>query len=59
MGALPKRKSSKTRSLKRRSRDNITPPQLSLEKLGQTATLPHRVSPKSGIYKGKKIIKIK
>lgn len=58
MGALPKRKSSKARSLKRRSADKLSKPQLVVESVSKTKTLPHRVSA-AGIYKGKKILKVK
>lgn len=59
MGALPKRKSSKARRDKRRSMDKLLKPQLSTEKVSKKATLPHRVSPFSGIYRGKKVLEVK
>lgn len=58
MAATPKRKSSKARSLKRRSRDNLKFPQLVIEKSTGEKVLPHRVS-KLGVYKGKKISEAK
>ena len=59
MGALPKRKSSKARSLKRRSMDKLKRPQLILEKTSKKRALPHRVDPETGIYKGRKIFEVK
>jgi ribosomal protein L32 len=59
MGALPKRKPSKASSLKRRAKDKLKNIQLSLEKTGKSPTMPHRVSKTTGIYKGKKILKVK
>ncbi|QQR93699.1 50S ribosomal protein L32 [bacterium] len=58
MGALPKRKTSKSRTLKRRSVDKISLPQLVVENVSKTKTLPHRAS-SAGIYKGKKVFKVK
>ena len=59
MGALPKRKNSKARSLKRRSMDRLKKPQLAVESVSKKSTLPHRVSPFSGIYRGKKVLEVK
>ncbi len=59
MGALPKRKGSKARSLKRRSMDKLVKPQVAYESVSKKATLPHRVSPESGIYRGKKVLEVK
>lgn len=59
MGALPKRKSSKARSLKRRSMDKLKRPQLVIEKTSKKKTLPHRVDLETGIYKGRKIFEVK
>lgn len=59
MGATPKRKPSRASKLKRRANDKLKIPQLSLEKTGKSPTMPHRVSKATGLYRGKKILKIK
>lgn len=58
MGAVPKRKSSRARTQKRRSRDKLSLPQLKVSTDGDVS-LHHRVSLTSGKYNGKKVIKIK
>ena len=59
MGELPKRKPSRASKLKRRAKDKLSAPQLAMENTGKSPTMPHRVSKTTGIYRGKKILKVK
>lgn len=54
----PKRKHSKSRTRKRRSHDALTPPQYYVDKDTGEPKLPHRIDPKTGIYKGRKILDV-
>ncbi|HEX9830237.1 MAG: 50S ribosomal protein L32 [Thermodesulfobacteriota bacterium] len=51
--ALPKRKTSKSKSRKRRSNYKILPPALSLCPNCNELKPPHRACPSCGFYKGK------
>lgn len=57
--ANPKRKQSKSRSRKRRAHDALTPPQYYLDKDSGEPLQPHRIDPKTGMYKGRKILDVK
>jgi len=54
--AVPKKKVSKSRKGMRRSHDALTPPNVILCSCGE-ATLPHRVCPSCGTYKGRQVLK--
>lgn len=54
--AVPKKKISKSRKGMRRSHDAITPPNVILCACGEP-TLPHRVCPSCGSYKGRQVLK--
>lgn len=57
--ANPKRKQSKSRSRKRRAHDALTAPQYYLDKDSGEPMQPHRIDPKTGMYKGRKILDVK
>lgn len=52
----PKRRHSKARTRERRAHDALRPPQTMACPQCQEATMPHRVCPKCGFYKGRQII---
>ena len=54
----PKRKHSKSRTRKRRSHDALKVPQFYVDKETGEAAQPHRIDPKTGTYKGRKILDI-
>lgn len=54
--AVPKKKVSKSRKGMRRSHDALTPPNVILCPCGEP-TLPHRVCPSCGTYKGRQVLK--
>lgn len=56
--ANPKRKQSKSRSRKRRSHDALDAPAFYLDKDTGEAKQPHRIDPKTGMYKGRKILDV-
>jgi large subunit ribosomal protein L32 len=51
--ALPKRKTSKSKSRKRRTHYKISPPALSMCPNCNELKAPHRVCPNCGYYKGR------
>jgi large subunit ribosomal protein L32 len=55
----PKRKHSKARTRKRRAHDALTAPQYQIDKDTGEAVQPHRIDPKTGMYKGRKILDVK
>ena len=57
--ANPKRKQSKSRSRQRRAHDALKTPQFYLDKDTGEPLQPHRIDPKTGMYKGRKIIDVK
>jgi len=59
MGALPKKKISKSRARKRFSTKGYTAPKLILCEKCSNPRLPHRVCPTCGYYGGSQIIKPK
>jgi len=59
MGALPKRKISKTRRNKRRAHHALKPPGLVSCPQCHELRLPHQVCPSCGSYRGVEVIKIK
>ena len=56
MGALPKRKTSKSRQGKRRSHLGLKPPALNLCPQCHSPKLPHYVCPTCGTYAGREVI---
>ena len=57
--AVPKRRQSKTRTANRRSHDAIQAKSLVTCSNCDAQILPHRVCPKCGFYKGKRVLTIK
>jgi len=55
----PKRRHSKSRTRKRRSHNALNTPEFYLDKDTGEPMQPHRIDPKTGIYKGRKILNIK
>ena len=54
--AVPKRRTSKSRRNKRRSHDSLRPAGMSVGPQCTAPTLPHRVCPNCGSYRGRTII---
>ncbi len=55
----PKRRHSKSRTRKRRSHDFLEVPQFYLDKDTGEPLQPHLINPKTGMYKGRKILDVK
>lgn len=55
----PKRRHSHSRTRQRRAHDALKAPQFYLDKETGEAKVPHRVDPKTGIYKGRQILDVK
>ncbi len=55
----PKRRHSKSRTRQRRAHDALTAPQYLVDKDTGETKLPHRIDPKTGMYKGRQIIDVK
>ena len=55
----PKRRHSKARTRQRRAHDALETPQYVVDKDTGEARLPHRIDPKTGMYKGRQIIDVK
>ena len=55
----PKRRHSHSRTRQRRAHDALTAPQFYLDKDTGEAKVPHRIDPKTGMYKGRQIIDVK
>lgn len=56
--ANPKRKQSKSRTRMRRAHDALKVPQFYLDKETGEPKQPHRIDPKTGMYKGRKILDV-
>lgn len=52
----PKRRHSHARTRERRAHDALRVPQFYIDKDSGEAKIPHRVDPKTGVYKGRQII---
>ena len=55
----PKRRHSKSRTRQRRAHDALSVPQFYLDKDSGEPRQPHRIDPKTGIYKGRQVIDVK
>ena len=55
----PKRRHSHARTRQRRAHDALKTPQFYLDKDTGEARQPHRIDPKTGMYKGRQIIDVK
>ena len=55
----PKRRHSHARTRTRRAHDSLKTPQFYLDKDTGEAKLPHRIDPKTGMFKGRQIIDVK
>jgi len=55
----PKSRHSKSRTRQRRSHDALKVPQFYIDKDTGEALKPHRIDPKTGMYKGRQIIEVK
>lgn len=55
----PKRRHSKSRTRQRRAHDGLETPQYYIDETTGEAKLPHRIDPKTGMYKGRQIIDVK
>ena len=56
--ANPKRKQSKRRSANRRAANAFKAPQLAVYPSDGGAVRPHRVNPKSGLYRGRQVLTV-
>ncbi len=56
--ANPKRKQSKRRSANRRAANAFKAPQLSRDPTDEGAVRPHRVNPRTGMYRGRQVITV-
>ncbi|MDH3530699.1 MAG: 50S ribosomal protein L32 [Acidobacteriota bacterium] len=54
----PKRRHSKSRTRQRRAHDALKVPQYQLDKETGESMQPHRIDPKTGMYKGRKILDV-
>jgi large subunit ribosomal protein L32 len=59
VGPLPKRKTSYGRRDRRRAHDALNPPKLVACPDCGAPTLPHRVCPSCGFYRGRQVVEIK
>ena len=55
----PKRRHSHSRTRQRRAHDALKTPQFYLDKDSGEPKVPHRIDPKTGLYKGRQIIDVK
>ena len=55
----PKSRHSKSRTRQRRAHDALRVPQFYIDKETGEAMKPHRIDPKTGMYKGRQIIDVK
>jgi large subunit ribosomal protein L32 len=55
----PKRRHSKSRTRQRRAHDALAIPQFYIDENTGEAKVPHRLDPKTGEYKGRKILDVK
>jgi len=56
--ANPKRKQSKRRSANRRAANKFKAPQLAKDPVDGSAVRPHRVNPKTGMYRGRQVLDV-
>ncbi|KXB33333.1 ribosomal protein L32 [Bacteroidales bacterium KA00251] len=56
--AHPKRRQSKSRTLRRRGHDGVAMPQLARDPESGAWHIAHTVSPDSGYYRGKKVFEV-
>jgi large subunit ribosomal protein L32 len=56
--ANPKRKQSKRRSANRRAANKFKAPQLAKDPTDGGAFRPHRVNPKTGMYRGRQVLDV-
>jgi large subunit ribosomal protein L32 len=56
--ANPKRKQSKRRSANRRAANAFVAPQLARDPADNSPVRPHRVNPKSGMYRGRQVLTV-
>jgi len=56
--AVPKKKTSRSKSRMRRSNWKVAMPALSVDKKSGLYVMPHRICPTTGHYKGKKVIDV-
>ena len=56
--ANPKRKQSKRRSANRRAANAFKAPQFSSDPSDGTLSRPHRVNPKTGLYRGRQVLNV-
>jgi large subunit ribosomal protein L32 len=56
--ANPKRKQSKRRSANRRAANVFTAPQVARDPTDGSVVRPHRVNPKSGMYRGRQVLTV-
>lgn len=56
--ANPKRKQSKARSAKRRAANAFKAPELAKDPMDDSLFRPHRVNPKTGMYRGRQVIDV-
>ena len=55
----PKSRHSKSRTRQRRAHDALKVPQFYIDKDTGEALKPHRIDPKTGMYKGRQILEVK
>lgn len=55
----PKRRHSHSRTRQRRAHDALKTPQYLVDKNTGETKAPHRIDPKTGMYKGRQIIDVK
>lgn len=56
--ANPKRKQSKSRSAHRRAANAFKAPQLARDPADDSAVRPHRVNPRTGMYRGRQVLTV-
>jgi len=56
--ANPKRKQSKRRSANRRAANAFHAPEVARDPADGSAVRPHRVNPKSGMYRGRQVLTV-
>jgi len=54
----PKRRHSHSRTRKRRAHDALKTPQFYIDTVTGEALKPHRINPRTGMYKGRQIIDV-
>jgi len=56
--ANPKRKQSKRRSANRRAANAFQAPQFAADSADGSLSRPHRVNPKTGLYRGRQVLNV-